>query len=98
MPVSLCFKLHKMAHTRSNQSLRIGFADFSHHQASRTPVRLDINTLIDQIMVDPHATAPEARAVKDEAASIGFTSEVLTRSCLNCRCACVLTLCGRRCF
>ena len=43
----------------------------------RTPVRLDISTLIDQIMIDPHATALEAKAVKDEARSIGFANEVL---------------------
>lgn len=43
----------------------------------RTSVKLDINTLIDQIMVDPRVEVAQADAIKVEARSAGFANEVL---------------------
>lgn len=43
----------------------------------RTPVVLDINTLIDQIMIDPRADTAEARRIMDTAKDSGFSNELL---------------------
>lgn len=42
-----------------------------------TAVQLDINTLVDQIMIDPRAEATEAKRIAKAAAEAGFRNEVL---------------------
>ena len=68
--IALSFKRYPYRYEREVRWVHV--TKSSGDPSGYTPVKVDPNTLIDQIMIDPHATAAEAERIKAVALAAGF--------------------------